>query len=160
MGLQPVQVQIAQLIVQVIGFGGALYGLFFAIQVQLTKMTTDYSEKYKGAVLALPHEYIIGDAEKSLYSYEDDMQKKILLSCVRLFSCLSEEYEIHKRHPHPFVSKEIWMLWIDGNRKNMRFKMLREAWEVLKFRYHAEFCMWMNSEIIAKRDQTSSGGWI
>ena len=158
MGLQSVHIQIAQLIVQIFAYCGAIYGLFVAIQVQRTKLTTDYSEKYKGAMLTLPHEYIIGDTEKSLYSYDDNIQRTILLSCVRIFACFAEEYEINKRHI--FVSKHIWMIWIDGNRKNMRFKMLREAWEILKFRYHTEFRMWMDGEIIAKRDQASTGGWI
>jgi hypothetical protein len=45
---------IAQILVQILGFGGVLYGLRTAVRIHFTKTLSEYGEKYRSAIFALP----------------------------------------------------------------------------------------------------------
>jgi len=110
---------IVQILVQILGFGGVLYGLRTAIRIHFTKTLSEYGEKYRSSIFALPHEYILGDQERTLHSYNEEDQKKIILTCLKLFNVLAEEYELQRSYR--FIGRRIWGVWMRGTGKTCNF---------------------------------------
>jgi hypothetical protein len=156
--LSPAELTLVQILVQILGFAGGLYGLYTAIQIQFTKSLSEYGEKYRSAIFSLPYDYIIGNMDRPLNSYGEEEQKKIIVTSLRLFNVMAEEYELQRNYR--FIGRRIYEVWIRGDQRNMQFRMLTDCWTVLKFRFHSDFVKFMETKIINSQNHEKIDGWF
>lgn len=146
-GVQPDWVQIGLLIVAIVTVivstcnsnKAIKYSVNSALLQSKAQLFAEYTRRYQDIMLKMP---------TTMYSeIAKPTDENIRPYMIMYFDLCSEEYYLYKSN---LISKEVWDMWQDGMRYNMRKPIYKTSWQNLKCEYNDKFKIFFEGQILNK----------
>lgn len=137
----PIWCQVTALILSLLSIGISVYTFFYSRKLEKDKHKTllfcDYTRRYQEIILAMPESL----TDETARSTDRDVIRHMRL----YFDLCSEEFYLHDKGYFP---EDIWKFWVAGLRDNLKRRVYHNSWLLLEPYYNANFCDFMNNQIL------------